>query len=228
MVSRVPLVAAVAFAVLAVLAVVVVPPGPGVSGTGAEVAAYLAGHAGMLRLQALLTALALLALAVVLGYARDRIDGPAGHIFTVGATVLIVSTAIRTWFGAGLALHARDLDPDTARVLADIAAMWRPVLTVAAVMLAGPVVWAARHGRFPRWLAVVAAVFVVEQGVESLTIVGPVGSFIAPSGAMNVYLGGALSLGFLLTLGLATAQSDAAPTAAADPVALPDPQPQAH
>ena len=59
-------------------------------------------------------------------------------------------------------------------------------------MLAGPVVWAARQGRFPRWLAVIAAVFVVEQFVELLTIIGPVGSFIAPGGPMNVYLGAVL------------------------------------
>jgi hypothetical protein len=36
----------------------------------------------MIRLQTLLTALALLALAVVVGYARDRLDG---HLATVGS-----------------------------------------------------------------------------------------------------------------------------------------------
>lgn len=208
------MVASVAFAVLSVVAVVVVPLGPGVERPGADVVEHLGAHAGTIRLQTLLTALALLALAVVIGYARDRLDGPAGYVFTVGAAVLIAQVGIAAWFNAGLALHAGSLDPATARTLADIASMWGPLLTVAAIMLAGPVVWAARQGRFPRWLAVIAAVFVVEQFVELLTIIGPVGSFIAPGGPMNVFLGGALFGVFLFALGLALALPEA--DAAAD------------
>jgi hypothetical protein len=214
MVRRAPLVASVAFAVLSVVAVVVVPLGPGVERPGADVVEHFGAHAGTIRLQTLLTALALLALAVVIGYARDRLDGPAGYVFTVGAAVLIAQVGIAAWFNAGLALHAGSLDPATARTLADIASMWGPLLTVAAIMLAGPVVWAARQGRFPRWLAVIAAVFVVEQFVELLTIIGPVGSFIAPGGPMNVFLGGALFGVFLFGLGLALALPEA--DAAAD------------
>lgn len=208
------MVASVAFAVLSVVAVVVVPLGPGVERPGADVVEHLGAHAGTIRLQTLLTALALLALAVVIGYARDRLDGPAGYVFTGGAAVLIAQVGIAAWFNAGLALHAGSLDPATARTLADIASMWGPLLTVAAIMLAGPVVWAARQGRFPRWLAVIAAVFVVEQFVELLTIIGPVGSFIAPGGPMNVFLGGALFGVFLFALGLALALPEA--DAAAD------------
>ena len=208
------MVASVAFAVLSVVAVVVVPLGPGVERPGADVVEHFGAHAGTIRLQTLLTALALLALAVVIGYARDRLDGPAGYVFTVGAAVLIAQVGIAAWFNAGLALHAGSLDPATARTLADIASMWGPLLTVAAIMLAGPVVWAARQGRFPRWLAVIAAVFVVEQFVELLTIIGPVGSFIAPGGPMNVFLGGALFGVFLFGLGLALALPEA--DAAAD------------
>jgi len=213
MIRRVPLVAAVAFAVLSVFAVVVVPLGPGVERPGADVVEHLGAHAGMIRLQTLLTALALLALAVVVGYARDRLDGPAGYVFTVGASVLIAQVGIAAWFNAGLVLHAGSLDPGTARTLADIASMWGPLLTVAAIMLAGPVVWAARQGRFPRWLAVIAAVFVVEQFVELLTIIGPVGSFIAPGGPMNVFLGGALFGVFFFALGLALALPETDATA---------------
>lgn len=127
MVRPVPLVAAVAFAVLSVLAVMVVPLGPGVERPGADVVGHLGAHAGTIRLRALLTALALLALAVVIGYARDRLDGPAGYVFTVGAAVLTAQVGIAAWFGAGLALHAGTLDPATARVLGDISAMWGPL-----------------------------------------------------------------------------------------------------
>jgi len=209
------LVAAATFAVLSVLAVVVVPRRPGVERSGSDIVDHFGAHAGMIRLQALLTALALLALVVVIGFARDRLDGPAGHMFTIGAAALIAQVGIAAWFSAGLALHAETLEPATARTLADISAMWGPLLTVAAIMMAGPVVWAARQGRFPRWLAVIAAVFVVEQFVELLTIIGPAGSFIAPAGPMNVFLGGALLGAFLLALGVAVALPATGPAAAA-------------
>lgn len=203
------MVAAAAFAVLSVGATVLVPVGPGVDRPGADIVDHLAAHTGMIRLQALLAALALLALVVVIGFGRDRLDGPAGYVFTVGAAVLIAQVGISAWFGAGLALHAGSLEPATARALADIASMRGPVLTVATIMLAGPVVWAARQGGFPRWLALIAAVFVVEQFVELLTIIGPVGSFIAPGGPMNVYLGGTLFVLFVVALGLALALPEA-------------------
>lgn len=195
--------AAAAFAVLIVVAVVVVPLGPGVDRPGAEVIEHITAHAGMIRLRALLTALALLAVVLVLGYARDRLDGPAGYVFTVGAAVLIAQSGLAVWLASGLALHPAALDPGTARVLADIGAMRGPLSTVAALLLAGPAVWAGRHGRFPRWMTVVAAVFAVEQFVELLTFIGPVGSFIAPGGPMAVFVGGPLFGVFILALGLA-------------------------
>ncbi len=213
MLRRVPLVAALAFAVLSVLAVVAVPRPPGVERPGADIVDHFSAHAGMIRLQALLIALAMLALVVVIGYARDRLDGPAGYVFTVGAAVLIAQIGISAWFSAGLALHAEALEPATARAFADISSMWGPLLTVSAIMLAGPVVWAARHGRFPRWLAVIAAVFVVEQFVQVLTIIGPAGSFIAPAGPMTIFLGGALFGAFFLALGVAAALPEPESTA---------------
>lgn len=203
MVRRVPLAAAAGFAVLSIVAVVVVPLGPGVERTGAQIVEHITAHAPMIRLQSLLAALAMLAAVVILGYARDRLDGPAGYIFTVGAAVLIAQAGVAVWFRAGLALHPATLEPATARVLADISAMWGPLLTVAAILLAGPVVWAGRHGRFPHWMTLVAAGFAVEQFVELLTIVGPIGSFIAPGGPMEVFGGGALFGVFLVALGLA-------------------------
>lgn len=206
--------AAVAFAVLSVFAVVVVPLGPRLDRPGAEIVEHIGAHAGMIRLQVLLGALAMLAAVVVIGYARDRLDGPAGYIFTAGAAVLIAQVGVQMWFSAGLALHPGVLDPATARVLVDISAMWGPLLSVAAIMLAGPVVWAARLGRFPRWMALMAAVFLVEQCVELLTIIGPVGSFISPDGPLSVFGGGALFGVFFFALGLALALPEAETIAA--------------
>ncbi len=203
-----PLIAAVAFAVLSVLAVIVVPLGPGIDESGADVVEHLAAHAGMIRLRALLTAAALIALAVVIGYARERLHGPAGHAFLLGAAVLMTQLVVQSVLMAGLVLHASALDPVIARTVADIASMWGPLLTVSALLLAGPVIWASRRGRFPRWLALIAAVLAVEQLVAMLTIIGPMGSFISPDGPMTVFLGGGLYLAFLCALGFATAMSD--------------------
>lgn len=207
--------AAVVFAVLSVFAVVVVPLGPGIERSGSDVVEHVTAHAGMIRVQALLTALAMLAAVVIIGYARDRLDGPAGYIFTVGAAVLIAQVGVQVWFSTGLALHPSTLEPATARTLADIASMWGPLLTVAAILMSGPVVWAARGGRLPRWMGLVAAVFVVEQFVELLTIIGPVGSFIAPGGPMTVFGGGTLFGVFFFALGLALALPDRESTAVA-------------
>jgi hypothetical protein len=70
-------------------------------------------------------------------------------------------------------------------------------------MVAVPVALAARARRFPRWLGVLAAVFAIEQLVETITIVGGPGSFISPGGPMNFFLGGPLFILFFLALGLA-------------------------
>ena len=45
--------------------------------------------------------------------------------------------------------------------------------------------------------------FATEQFVELVTIIGPSGTFIAPGGAMNMFLGGALFLVFFVALGIA-------------------------
>ena len=50
-----------------------------------------------------------------------------------------------------------------------------------------------------------AAVFVVGRFVELPTIIGPVGSFIAPGGPMDVHLGGAQFGVFSLAFGPAPA-----------------------
>src|SRR6476646_8792969 len=90
----------------------------------------------------------------------------------------------------GLLALVEVLGSATARTLADVVAMWGPILTVADIMVAEPILLAANEGRFPRWLGIVAAVFAVEQLIETITIIGPPASFISPGGAMNFYLGG--------------------------------------
>jgi len=98
--------------------------------------------------------------------------------------------------------------------------MWGPILTVADIMVAGPILLAANEGRFPRWLGIVAAVFAVEQLIETITIIGPPASFISPGGAMNFYLGGPLFIIFFLALGVALSLE---PTTEDQPATVDDP-----
>jgi hypothetical protein len=200
---RVPMIAGIAFAVLFAAALLTVPTLPGIDKPGYDIVSFVGRHSGAMRMQALMITFGLLALVVVLAYARDRLTGPAGHLFTIGSAVVLVEVFIAMWFNAGLALHPDVLGSATARTITDIVAMWGPILTVADIMVAVPILLAANEGRLPRWLGILAAVFAVEQLIETITIIGPPGSFISPGGAMNFYLGGPLFIIFFLALGVA-------------------------
>ncbi len=212
---RTPMIAGIAFAVLFTVALVMVPTLPGIDKPGYDIVSYVNEHAAAMRAQALLVAFGSLALVVLLGYARDRLTGPPAHVFTIGSAVLLVQTGIEMWFTAGLALHPDQLGSATARTVSDIAAMWGPMLTIADIMVAVPVLLAANEGRLPRWLGIVAAVFAVEQLIETITIIGPPASFISPGGPMNIYLGGSLFIVFFLALGVALSL-ETSPVAEAD------------
>lgn len=209
---RTPLVAGIVFAVLFTVALLMVPTLPGTDQPASAVVSHLRDHADALRVQALLLTLGFLALAIVLAYARSRLDGPAGYAFTIGSALIIAEFSVELWFTGGLALHATSLDPVVARTVADLALMFGPILTVADVIVAVPIVLGAKAGRFPRWLGVLAAVFALEQFVETVTIIGAPGAFISPGGPMNMFLGGALFIVFFLALGVSAAR-------------LPDPAP---
>ncbi|WP_156442318.1 hypothetical protein [Mycobacterium sp. IS-1556] len=200
---RVPMVAAIAFAVLYTVALLMVPALPGIDKPGLDIVTHIQENAGAMRTQALLVAFGSLALVVVLGHARDRLAGPYAFVFTIGSGVILVQISIATWFTSGLALHPGELGSGTARTITDIVTMWGPMLTVADIMVAAPILLAANEGRFPRWLGIVAAAFAVEQLIETITIIGPPGSFISPGGPMNLYLGGPLFILFFLALGVA-------------------------
>ncbi|WP_231992611.1 hypothetical protein [Mycobacterium sp. 1164985.4] len=215
---RVPMVAAIAFAVLYALALLIVPALPGIDRPGLDIVTHLNEHSGAMRTQALLLAFGSLALVVVLGHARDRLAGPYAFVFTIGSAVVLVQISIATWFTAGLSLHPGDLGSGTARAITDVVTMWGPILTVADIMVAAPILLAANEGRFPRWVGIVAAVFAVEQLIETITIIGPPGSFISPGGPMNLYLGGPLFILFFLALGVALSLPDTPPlTAGGEP-----------
>lgn len=201
--GRIAAIAAVVFAILYAAALLMVSTLPGIDKPGADIVSYLSQHTGQLRAQALMITVGSLALVSVLGHARARLDGPWGSVFTIGSAVLLTEVSIEMWFTGGLALHGGSLDPGVARALFDVASMWGPILTAADVMVAVPIVLAAKAGRLQPWLGVVAGIFALQQLVEMVTIVGGQGAFISPGGPMNSYLGGTLFIVFFLLLGIA-------------------------
>ena len=184
------MIAGIAFAVLYATVVLALPalPGP---------------DPGIIRVQALLLAFSALALAVVLVFARDRLSGPPAHLFTVGSALAVTQLCVAVWFTAGPALRPGQVTVGTALAIDDIGALWLPVATIAHILVAVPILLTANEDGLPRWLGTAAAVFTVEQLIETITIIGPPGSFISPGGPMNHYLGGTLTAAFVIALGVA-------------------------
>lgn len=205
---RTPMIAGIAFGVLFALALVTGPGMPGIDRPGLDIVSYVNEHSATMRVHALLVAFGSLALVVVFGHARDRLTGPAGYVFTIGSALVLAQIAVATWFTAGFALNPAQLGSATARTIGDIVAMSAPMLTFANIMVAVPILLAANEDRFPRWLGIAAAVFTVEQLIETITIIGPPGSFISPGGPMNAYLGGSLFVVFFAALGVALSLDD--------------------
>jgi hypothetical protein len=196
------MIAGVAFAVLYTTAVLALP-------------AVAGADRGAARAQALLLAFAALALVFVLASARDRLTGPPAHLFTVGSAVLVANLCAAIWFTSGTAVRPGQA-ANINGALDDIGAMWLPAATVANILVAIPILLSANEDHLPRWLGIIAAVFTVEQLVETITIIGPPGSFISPGGPMNHYLGGTLSVAFFLALGIATSLAEGTEGASVD------------
>ncbi|MGE2728921.1 hypothetical protein ACQI4F_05555 [Mycolicibacterium vaccae] len=199
------MIAGVAFAVLYATAVLILP-----AAAGDDPAA--------LRARALMLAFAALALGFLASVVRERLTGPPAHLFTLGTALLLAQLCVAVWLSAGPAIRPGQVNGGTAATLDDIGALWLPTATIANLLVAIPILLTANEGRLPHWLGVGAAVFVVEQLIETITIIGPPGSFISPGGPMNVYLGATLSAVFFLAVGVEVARPEAA--------AQPDPAPE--
>src|ERR1700737_4687728 len=101
---RIPMIAGIAFAVLFAAALLTVPTLPGIDKPGYDIVSHVNEHSGAMRMQSLLVTFGSLALVVVLGYARDRLTGPPGYVFTIGSAVVVVEGFFGTGFTAGGAL----------------------------------------------------------------------------------------------------------------------------
>ncbi len=201
---RWPLAAAISYAIIVGVGLFVVPAAPEVTAPGTTLVAYYTRHAQGVRLVAWLGAISLVPLALLIAHLRSRIEGIGRDVMMLGAVGLVTSTMIWLWFGAGLALHARTLQPQTARAVADVSEFFGPILTVAVILLVGPIGAAAwrRSGGLPRWLAWLTIGLVAEQLAETTTIFGRSG-FAAPGGAMNATVGAGLFLVWIVAAGIA-------------------------
>jgi hypothetical protein len=82
------------------------------------------------------------------------------------------------------------------------------VVTGATIAMLAPIAilgWQRRAG-LPRWLGIIAAIALIEQIVETITIFGRRG-FIAPGGPMNLSLGAPLFLIVFVALGITVARA---------------------
>jgi hypothetical protein len=179
-----------------------------VNDSGAEVVKWFQDHGDRVRVWLFFSTFALVLIGVYAGIIRGVLPAPYRDVFIIGAIALIVETAAYGWFWGGLALHAEDLEPATARTMLDVASYWGPVLTGTVITMLAPVAILAlrRQAGLPRWLGVLLAVAVVEQVVETVTIFGERG-FIAPGGELNLVFGAALVSAAAVALGIVVARS---------------------
>jgi hypothetical protein len=121
----------------------------------------------------------------------------------IGGIAILISSAVQSWFWAGLALHADQLEPATARALLDVAVFFGPILTGATTTMMAPVTLLALRSKagLPMWLGLLGAAAFVEQSIETITIFGSTG-FTQPGGAMNLQLGAGLTLAWMMAFGL--------------------------
>jgi hypothetical protein len=113
----------------------------------------------------------------------------------IGGIAILISSAVQSWFWAGLGLHAEQLEPPTARALLDVAVFFGPILTGATTTMMAPVTLLALRSKagLPMWLGLLGAAAFVEQSIETITIFGSTG-FTQPGGPMNLQLGAGLTL----------------------------------
>jgi hypothetical protein len=199
--SRVLLAATIAYALLAAVELAAVGTLPAATETGAELVAWFRANPNSIRLVVWAFTAMLPAFAVIAALTRERLPAPHRDVFFLGAMVYAASIAVWTWTWGGLALHAERLDPAVARTVLDVALFFGPVLTGATTTMMAPVTLLGLRGEaVPRWLGALGLIAFLEQSLETVTIFGSTG-FTQPGGAMNMQLGGGLTLAWILGVG---------------------------
>jgi len=174
---------------------------PTVESTGDEIVEWFTDNGSRARFYAWAAAFVSLGLGIFGGQVSALFPKPHRYIFFAGVLGFAITAQVQAWFWAGLALHPEGLDPAAARTIFDIPAYWGPLVNGSTTTMAAAVaaLGLGASPLVPRWLTWLSAIFFVEQAIETITVFGKSG-FIAPGGAMNVYLGGVI--GFAWTGGL--------------------------
>ena len=176
------------------------PPKP--NDSGEKIVAWVTEHQTALRWSEWCVMIAGILFIVYALLMREILGGLAGNAFLVGVAGTGILTTTVGWITLGLARRPGSVDPATARTLYDVASYWGPMLITFTVLTLGALAYAGlKGGQLPRWVGLLAAVTLIEQLVESVTIFGSRG-FIAPGGAMNSMLGAGLSLITWLVAGI--------------------------
>ena len=200
--SRALLGATGAYAILGALALAAFGTIPAASETGTQLVTWFRERGDSVRWGIWAFTVAAPAFALMAALLRRLIPPPHRDVFLIGAIAYTTAISVWTWTWGGLALHADQLEPATARAILDVAAFFGPVLTGSTTTMMAPVTLLAlsRRAGFPRWLGVLGLVAFVEQAVETITIFGSTG-FTQPGGAMNMQLGAGLTLAWILAFG---------------------------
>jgi hypothetical protein len=202
--SRPLLTATIGFGVLYVAATAALGSPPDADIDAAGLVGWFRDHAGRIRVWVWLLTLSTPFFAAFVALVRARLPSPHGDIFFFGALAVAIETSVMSWLWAGMAWHADQLQPATARLLFDVASYWGPIVTSATITLLLPVVLATMQGAVavPRWVGWLGGAALVEQMVETITVFGK-GAFLAPGGFMNTMVGPVLVGGFMVCLGIA-------------------------
>jgi hypothetical protein len=203
----------IGFALLYLGATLALGTPPDVNDNGVAVSTWFRDNSGHVRTWAWLLTLSAPLFALYAAFVRQHLPVGLRDLWLIGAVAFIAETAVQSWIWLALAFHGHSINPDTSRTLLDVANYWGPVLTSTTVMMLTPVVFAALGPErlLPRWLGYLAAVAVVEQLVETLTIFGKRG-FMAPGGPMNLVLGAGLVAVTLVALGCVVARLERVPS----------------
>ena len=162
---------------------------PTINSSGQEVVDWFSAHGTNARIYAWTAAFTSLGLAIFAGQVAALLPQPHRYIFLAGVLGSALTAQVQAWIWAGLAFHP-DLDPSAARTIFAIACFWGPLLNGSTTTMAVAFIplGLGRAPIIPGWLTWLSIAFFVEQAIETITVFGQSG-FIAPGGAMNVYLG---------------------------------------